>query len=73
MKTSEIIKQIAKERNLTPEEVEEEMRRAIREAMAVQDPHVQALWRQLAPDGKEPSIDKFLEFCVDRVNERMGF
>ena len=58
---------------MTPKEVEEAMRSAIREAMATQDPQAQKLWKQIAPDGKEPSIGKFLEFCVDRLNkERRG-
>ncbi len=73
MKTSEIIRQIAKERGISPKQAEEEMRCAIREAMATKDPQAQALWKQLAPDGKEPSIDRFLEFCVDRINKRRGF
>lgn len=73
MKANEIIKQIARERNLTPEKVEEQMRSAIREAMATKDPQAQALWKQIAPDGKEPSIDRFLEFCADRLNERRVF
>lgn len=73
MKTNKIIKQIAKERNMTPKEVEEEMRSAIREAMATKDPQAQALWKQIAPDGKEPSIDKFLEFCADRLHKQRRF
>lgn len=73
MKANKIIEKIAKERNLTPKEVEDEMRRAIREAMATKDPQAQALWKQLAPDGNEPSIDRFLEFCANKINERKGF
>ena len=72
MKANEIIKQIAKERNLTPKEVEMEIRSGIREAMASTDPRAQALWKQLAPEGKEPSIDKFLTFCANKINERRG-
>ena len=58
---------------MTAKEVENEIRSAIHEAMATNDPQAQALWKQIAPDGKEPSIDRFLEFCVDRLNERRGF
>ena len=65
MKVEKVIAQIAKERNMTPKEVEEAMRSAIREAMATQDPQAQKLWKQIAPDGKEPSLEKFLEFCVN--------
>ena len=70
MKANEIIKKIAKERNLSPKAVEEEMRSALHEAMATKDLQAQALWKQIAPDGKEPSIDRFLQFCVDSVNEQ---
>lgn len=70
MTTTEIIKQIAKDRGISPEKVEEEMRNAICQAMATKDQQAQALWKQLSPDGKEPSIDRFLEFCVDRLNKR---
>lgn len=72
MKTNEIIRQIAKERGISPKKVEEEMRYAIREAMATKEPQAQALWKQLAPDGKEPSIDQFLKFCVDRLEKQRG-
>ena len=69
MKTKEIIEQIARENHTTPEVVEEEMRSAIRAAMASNDPHAQALWKEIAPDGKEPSIETFLRFCVNRINK----
>ena len=70
MKANDIIKQIAKERNLTQQEVEEEIRNAIREAMATKNPQTQTLWKQIAPDGKEPSIDSFLEFCANILNNQ---
>ena len=62
MKVEKVIAQIAKERNMTPKEVEEAMRSAIREAMATQDPQAQKLWKQIAPDGKEPSLENFWSF-----------
>ena len=68
MNVEKIIEQIAREQNMTPGEVEEAMRYAIREAMATQDPQAQKLWKQIAPDGKEPSLDKFLGFCASWLN-----
>lgn len=68
MKTDEILQQVAKEKNMTPKAVEEEIRKAIREAMKTSDPHAQALWKQLSPDGKEPSIAQFLDFCIAQIN-----
>ena len=67
MTTKEIIEQIAYNHRTTPEEVEAEMRNAIRAAMAADEPKAQALWKQLAPDGKEPSIERFIQFCVERM------
>ncbi len=71
MTTNKIIRQIAKERGISPKKAEAEIRCAIREAMATTDPQAQALWKQIAPDGKEPSIDRFLAFCADRLRKRM--
>ena len=64
MTTKEIIEQIAREKHTTPEVVEEEMRSAIRAAMASSDPRAQALWKQIAPDGKEPPFEIFLNFII---------
>ena len=71
-KTKKIIKQIAMQNGVTPEFVEEEMRRAMRAGMASTDPHAQELWKQIAPDGKEPSIERFLEFVSGRVKSEMN-
>ena len=35
----------------------------MREAMASKDPQAQKLWKKLAPNGKEPTLDEFLEFA----------
>jgi len=72
MTTKEIIRQIAKENGVTPEQVETDMMEAIRAGMASTDPHAQELWKQIAPDGKEPSLDTFLKFCAEQVDKRMG-
>ena len=52
MTTKEIIRQIAKQHGVTPEQVEADMKEAIRAGMASTDPHAQELWKQIAPDGK---------------------
>ena len=69
MTTKDIIEQIARNNQSTPEEVEAEMRKAICAAMESEDPKVQALWKRLAPDGKEPSIERFIQFCAERARE----
>ena len=71
-KTKRIIATIAAEHGITPEDVEHEMMEAIRAGMASPDPHAQALWKQICPDGKEPDLDTFLDFMADRVDMMMG-
>lgn len=71
-KTKRIIATIAAEQGITPEDVEHEMMEAIRAGMASPDPHAQALWKQICPDGKEPDLDTFLDFMADRVDMMMG-
>lgn len=63
-KTRRIVQSIAAQNGVSAEFVEKEMRKAIRLAMASDDPKAQALWKQLAPDGKEPDLDEFLEFVL---------
>lgn len=70
MREKAIIEKIARDKNSTPEEVEKEIREAIREAMATKDPQAQELWKELVPDGKEPSIDAFFDFCVKLMKRR---
>ena len=66
-KTKRIIATIAVEQGIPPEEVEHEMMEAIRAGIASPDPHAQALWKQMCPDGKEPDLDTFLSFIANRV------
>lgn len=67
MSIRKIIRQIAKQHGVTTKEVIADMNAAIRAGMASRDPEAQIFWRQVAPDGKEPSIDTFLKFCAKRV------
>ena len=67
-KTKRILQIIAAEQGISPEEVEHEMMEAIRVGMASHDPHAQALWKQICPDGKEPDLDTFLTFIANRID-----
>ena len=67
-KTKRIIEIIAAENGISPKEVEHEMMEAIRAGMASPEPHAQALWKQICPDGKEPDLDTFLDFMANRVD-----
>ena len=70
-KTKRIIATIAAKQGITPEDVEHEMMEAIRAGMASPDPHAQELWKQIAPDGKEPDLDTFLSLVANRVDMMM--
>ena len=67
-KTKRILEIIAIQSGITAKEVEQEMMAAIRSGMASPDPHAQALWKQMCPDGKEPDLDTFLTFMANRVD-----
>lgn len=66
-KTRKILKAVADKNGVTAEQVENEIKKAIRQAMASDDPQAQALWKQIAPDGSEPDLDAFLEFVTNKI------
>lgn len=67
MSTKSIIRKIAKENGVSAKQVEADIREAIRFSMASETPRAKIFWRELSPDGKEPSVDEFLKFCAKRV------
>ena len=67
-KTKRILETIAAQNGTTPEYVEHEMMEAIRAGIASPNPHAQALWKQICPDGKEPDLGTFLTFMANRVD-----
>lgn len=64
-----IIKEVAKSHKMSEQEVRDEMRVAIRAAMKSTDPTAQAFWKQIAPDGKEPPVEKVIAFISLMVQE----
>lgn len=68
---NDIFKQIAKENGTTEKAVKEEMQFAIREAMKSAEPEAIAFWKAVAPDGKEPPIEKVIAMIALNVNNRM--
>ncbi|MGN1051389.1 MAG: sporulation initiation factor Spo0A C-terminal domain-containing protein [Acutalibacteraceae bacterium] len=65
----DIIKEVAKAHKMSEQEVRNEMRVAIREAMKSTDPTAQAFWKQIAPDGKEPPVEKVIASISLMVQE----
>lgn len=55
-----IIKEVAKANGITEQEVKNEMRIAIKAAMQSKEPAAQSFWKQIAPDGKEPPVEKVI-------------
>ena len=71
---NDIFRQIAKENGTTEKAVKEEMQFAIREAMKSAEPEAIAFWKVVvivAPDGKEPPIEKVIAMIALNVNNRM--
>lgn len=64
-----IIKEVAKAHKMSEQEVRNEMRIAIRAAMQSPDPTAQAFWKQIAPDGKEPTVEKVIASISLMVQE----
>lgn len=77
MTTNQIIRQIAKEHGVTPQEVKADIKKVIREAMilnaASNNTVTKKLWQQISPIGKEPSIEEFLKFCTSKVSRQIFF
>lgn len=70
MNIDDVIMHVAKKMNKTPQEVEREMNDAISQAMKSTDPEAQRIWKQLAPDGKQPSIETVINYCVGRIRQK---
>ena len=78
-----IIKEVAKAHGISEQEVRNEMRVAIRAAMkntdptaqdsreipVESDPTAQAFWKQIAPDGKEPPVERVIASISLMVQE----
>ena len=71
MKFSKIIKQVAKQNGVTPEEVEKEIKEAIRIGMTSQNPIVQARWKLISPSDKAPTVDEFLTYLTSGFNKSL--
>ena len=56
-----VIKKIAKANGVSEKEVREEMRMAIKAAMANSDPQAKATWKMMFPNGKEPTPEEFIK------------
>jgi hypothetical protein len=70
MTTKKIIKQIAKKDGATEKQVEKDMKEAISIAMKSPNPEAQRFWKQVSPNGKEPSVEEFIRAITLEVLKR---
>lgn len=68
---NDIFRQIAKENAITEKSVKEEMWFAIWEAVKSAEQEAMAFWKAVAPDEKEPPIEKVIAIIVLNVNNKM--
>ena len=69
-KYSKAIKKIAKQEEVSPEYVYEEMQKAISEGYFNPDPEIQKYWREITPDGKMPPPEQVLEALVNQIKKK---
>lgn len=62
--TKKTIKRIAAENGISVTEAKREMSMAIHMAMNSPDPRIRQRWKGIAPDGREPTVEEFLEYCA---------
>ncbi len=72
MSTKSIIKQIANKNGVTTSSVRADLREAMKASMSSPNPEAKEFWRQLDTNGKEPSVDEFLKFCIKTAKFRMS-
>lgn len=68
----EIIEKIAKDSGTTPEDVLQEMQRAIDEAFCHHDPDAQPLWDMMTFKGERPTPEEFIFQVAMMLDEGTG-
>lgn len=67
----DILEKVAASNGVTRDEVESEIKKAIKEAMKSRQPQAQGFWKELSPDGQMPSVETVIALIAEKVNERM--
>ena len=58
------IERIAAQNGISVAEAKREMTIAIHRAMNSPDPRIRERWKRIAPDGREPTVEEFLQYCA---------
>ena len=67
---SRAIREIAKQQGISAEAVYAEMQNAITLGYSNLDPAVQEYWRKIAPDGKVPTPEKYIEIIIKEMKQK---
>lgn len=63
---AQILSQIAQAKHTTPEEIRQLMEEAMASALQNPDPAVQHMWGSIPRQGRELTLDEFMEYLIDR-------
>ena len=72
MNIDEIIKQVARLHNTTPEEVYAEMQIALDAAFHSSDPEVQKEWKKIPLQGKHPTPEDVIPYLAGQLKNPQG-
>jgi len=67
-----IIKQVAKQNNVSVKEVKREIRTAIHTAMQSEDPNVRKRWEEICKNGKEPTPEELIRYISNDVCDHLN-
>lgn len=68
-RAAEIIRQIAREHQVTEEEVRRDMKKAMDVGRSNPDPAVQAKWAGFEYAGDEPTLEEFILWMAEKIKE----
>lgn len=63
---AQILSQIAQAKHTIPEEIRQLMEEAMASALQNPDPAVQQMWGSIPRQGRELTLDEFMEYLIDR-------
>ena len=70
---NQILTEIAKKNNTSPDHVRSEMQKAMDAAMRNPDPAVQARWASSPRKGAVPTLEEFIEYMAVALNAIQSF
>ena len=62
----QILRQMARAANTTPEKIRQEMESAMASALQNPDPVVQQMWDSIPRKGDTPTLDEFMEYLIQQ-------